>query len=111
MTKPQAATADPDNVNPFTGCPTNTAGELTMIVHDNCQPLYCFLQLLQLHQTWVDNGRVGQQPVAFVRPMFAQSTGRRMNNAAADMLMRERVTWNKNRGEIWVKTRPPVWGK
>lgn len=109
MTKP--TTTFTGNINPFTGEPLPTKEKVetpdtpkaAMVFSTNEAALYHFLELLALHQKWVDGGSVGQQPFAISPTKLTQSIGCSMNAAAKDQLMRERVTWNK-RGEIRIKT-------
>ena len=98
-----AKTTFANGINPFTGIKSNSNGDPAMIVYDNSSPLYSFLELLRIHEKWVEGGRIGQQPFAFVRPELTQSVGCSMNIAAKDMMMRERVTWSGKTGEIRIK--------
>lgn len=93
-----AKTTFANGINQFTGSPS-----AAVIVHEISAPLYYFLELLELHKKWVEGGRIGQQPFAFVRPELTQSVGCSMNIAAEDMKMRERVTWSRKTGEIRIK--------
>lgn len=99
-----AQTTFANGINPFTGIKSNSNGEPAMIVYDNSSPLYSFLELLRIHEKWVEGGRIGQQPFASVAlPELTQSVGCSMNIAAKDMMMRERVTWSGKTGEIRIK--------